>query len=148
MYLLYLLPPLLVGALAAFLCSFSSRLWRYSKYAGLAGAATSSLLTLLAFLNQSPIRLSQLQWFTVFRSAFSLSFSFGYINQVLLAVVAVISPLIFLYSIGYMDVPEENSRYYAELSIFAASMMLLAMSGGFITLFIAWEGSGLEMRGG
>ncbi|MCL4389052.1 NADH-quinone oxidoreductase subunit L [Candidatus Marsarchaeota archaeon] len=143
MYLLYLLLPLLLGALAAFICSFSSGAWRYSKYAGLGGAVASSLLTLFAFLKQNTIQLGQLQWFTAFHSTFAISLSFGYINQVLLAVVAVISPLIFFYSIGYMDVPEENSRYYAELSLFAASMMLLAVSGGFITLFIAWEGLGI-----
>lgn len=143
MFILYLLLPLLIGGIAALLTGMTETGKRYSKYAAFAGALGSSLITLAVFLNPGMLQYGQIEWFTAIGNIFPLSFSFGYINQILLMLIGLISPLIFLYSMGYMDEPGEQGRYYIELSVFAASMTLLAISGGFITLFIAWEGLGI-----
>jgi NADH-quinone oxidoreductase subunit L len=144
MDILYLILPLLIGGAASLLLGINENGKRYSKYAAFAGALGSSILTLIALAYPAMLQYGQIAWFTASGSiSFPLSFSFGYINQVLLILVGIISPLIFLYSIGYMDEPGEQGRYYVELSLFAASMILLAVSGGFITFFIAWEGLGI-----
>ena len=49
------------------------------------------------------------------------------------------STAVILYSLGFMDVPSERRSYYAEISLFAAGMMLFAIGADLITLFIGWE---------
>ena len=53
------------------------------------------------------------------------------------------TPLVMTYSIGFMRVPSEQSRYYFGMCIFAASMMLFSIAGDFITMLIGWELLGL-----
>lgn len=141
MYMLFVLAPLLVGGTAALLLGLKAGAERYSKYAALAGTLLSSLLVLMLLLSPGPS--ASVQWFSFQQYQFQLSLAIQPLNQMLLALVAIISPLVFLYSIGYMEVPSEQGRFYFEMSLFAASMALLAMSGGFITMFIAWEGLGV-----
>lgn len=144
MFILYIIIPLLVGGAASLLLGINENGKSYSKYAAFAGSLGSSILALIVLLYPNMLKYGRIGWFTsVGGISFPLSFSFGYINQILLILIGIISPLIFLYSIGYMDEPGEQGRYYVELSIFAASMTLLAISGGFITFFIAWEGLGI-----
>ena len=139
---LLIMLPLLAGAAAALAAGATPGSERYAKYAALAGAAGSALLT-IALLVQHPQAAYQFGWFSIGQYSFQLSLSFAYANRLLLFLIAIISPLIFLYSVGYMDVPSEQSRYYFLLSIFALAMTLLAMTGDFLTFFIAWEGLGI-----
>ncbi len=134
--------PLLVGGIAALVMGFSVKAERYARYVAFAGSIGSALLTLFLLMNL-PSGVNQTNWFTTGAYSFQLSLSFAYANQLLLILIAIISPLVFLYSIGYMDVPSEQSRYYFLLSVFAVSMTLLAMTGDFLTFFIAWEGLGI-----
>ena len=143
MYPLLLLVPLLAGGTLALLLGASSSSQRYSKYAAIAGSAASSALVLYAILFQPATQPSSLQWFTFGSYTFTLYFSLSSINWLLLLLLSIITPLIFWYSAGYMNVPSEQARYYFELSLFAASMLLFAMSADFITLFIAWVGLGI-----
>lgn len=142
MYPLTVLLPLFVGGIAALAMGVSPKSERYAKYIALAGALGSALLTVLLLVHAAPLP-SQIAWFSAGGYSFHLELSFTSANQLLLLLIAVISPLIFLYSVGYMDVPSEQSRYYFLMSLFAVSMTLLAMSGGFLTFFIAWEGLGI-----
>ncbi len=142
MYPLFIFAPIFVGGTLALIFGVSDRAERYSKHVALAGALGSSILSILLLLH-IPSQAYQVNWFSLGQYAFQLSLSLGSVNQLLLLLVAIISPLIFLYSVGYMDVPSEQSRYYFELSLFTISMMLLAMSGGFLTFFVAWEGLGI-----
>jgi len=140
MYPLLAILPLFVGGLLALLLSAFHASIRYSKFAALAGSILSSVAS-IALLTQQ--QLYHLGWFTTGGYSFGLLLSIMPINQLLLLIIALISPLIFLYAIGYMDVPSEQGRFFFELSIFTMSMMLLAMSGDFLTMFIAWEGLGI-----
>ena len=51
-----------------------------------------------------------------------------------------ISMLIFIYSIGYMhDQGKKQRRYFAEVSLFLASMLGLVMASNYLEMFIFWE---------
>ncbi len=141
---LFAILPLLIGGFVALLCGISERTERAAKYIALAGALGSSAFSILLLLHaQQATQAYQAVWFSFAQSSFQLTMALAPMNQILLLLVAIISPLIFLYSIGYMDRPNEQSRFYFELSLFAVSMILLSMSGGFLTMFIAWEGLGV-----
>ncbi len=58
-------------------------------------------------------------------------------------VVAWVSFLIMVYSLGYMQGDEGLSRYWFFMNFFIGSMLLLVMSDNLLQLFFGWEGVGL-----
>jgi NADH-quinone oxidoreductase subunit L len=65
------------------------------------------------------------------------------VSLLMLVIVATISFLIQVYSIGYMWGDPGFGRYYADLSLFAMAMLGLVISSGLLQLFICWELVGL-----
>ena len=65
------------------------------------------------------------------------------VSAVMLFVISFIGFLIMLYSLGYMHEDESKQRYYAEMSLFISSMLLIAISNNLLLLFIGWELVGL-----
>ncbi|HEY0806684.1 MAG TPA: NADH-quinone oxidoreductase subunit L, partial [Pseudonocardiaceae bacterium] len=51
--------------------------------------------------------------------------------------------LIHIYSIGYMAADRDRRRFFGYLNLFVASMLLLVLGNGFVTLYLGWEGVGL-----
>jgi NADH-quinone oxidoreductase subunit L len=61
----------------------------------------------------------------------------------MMMVVTLVSTVVHIYSIGYMDHDKGFNRFFSWLSAFVFSMMVLVMSDNFAGLFIGWEGVGL-----
>jgi NADH-quinone oxidoreductase subunit L len=59
-------------------------------------------------------------------------------------VVAGVGGLIVLYSIGYMDGDDEERRYFAYMSLFVFSMLLLVEGGNLLLLLAGWGLVGLS----
>lgn len=59
-------------------------------------------------------------------------------------VVAGVSFLVHLFSVGYMKGDQEYQRYFAHLQLFTFSMLGLVMANNFLTLYIFWELVGLS----
>ena len=79
-------------------------------------------------------------WF----SGSTYSFEFGtYIDSLaglLLLVVGIVSYLVVLFSISYMDDQgNRRVRYFAEISLFIAAMYGLVVANSFLLMFIFWE---------
>jgi NADH-quinone oxidoreductase subunit L len=64
-------------------------------------------------------------------------------SLLMLVIVATISWLVQVYSIGYMSGDPGFGRFYADLSLFALAMLTLVISSGLLQLYIAWELVGL-----
>ena len=64
-------------------------------------------------------------------------------SLIMLVIVATISWLVQIYSIGYMKGDAGFGRYYADLSLFALAMLTLVTASGLLQLYIAWELVGL-----
>ncbi|HET6727167.1 MAG TPA: NADH-quinone oxidoreductase subunit L [Nitrososphaeraceae archaeon] len=58
-------------------------------------------------------------------------------------IVAWISLLIFIYSIGYMHGDKDLTRYWFFMLFFIGSMQLIVFSDNLLMLFFGWEGVGL-----
>ncbi|SFV60054.1 NADH-ubiquinone oxidoreductase chain L [hydrothermal vent metagenome] len=80
-------------------------------------------------------------------SAGDLHIPFGFVvDQVsvtMMTVVTLVSTVVHVYSIGYMDHDKSFNRFFSYLSAFVFSMMILVMSDNFAGLFIGWEGVGV-----
>lgn len=73
----------------------------------------------------------------------TLSIPFGFLldplSLLMLVVVATVSLLVQVYSLGYMAGDSGFSRYYACMSLFAWAMMCLTLSPTLFQLYIFWE---------
>ncbi len=65
------------------------------------------------------------------------------LTAVMLTMVTFISTFIAIFSIGYMHDDEGYPRFFAEVSLFIASMCLLVLADNFLLLYAGWEGVGL-----
>jgi NADH-quinone oxidoreductase subunit L len=54
-----------------------------------------------------------------------------------------VGSLIHLYSIGYMEHDPDRRRFFGELNLFVASMLLLVLADNYLVLYVGWEGVGL-----
>ncbi|MDP2810395.1 MAG: NADH-quinone oxidoreductase subunit L [Rhodocyclaceae bacterium] len=77
------------------------------------------------------------------------------LTAVMMIVVTFVSLMVHIYTIGYMAHDEENwpadslagthsyQRFFAYISLFTFSMLMLVMSNNFLQLFFGWEAVGL-----
>jgi NADH-quinone oxidoreductase subunit L len=121
----------------------------YSRIsAGLSVATVACSLVMVLFLmaalrhEGSPL-LYQARWLV--SGTFSISFGFllDPLSLLMLSLVAGISLLVQVYSLGYMSGDPGFSRYFAFQSLFAGAMMALTLSSSLLQLYFFWELVGL-----
>jgi len=66
------------------------------------------------------------------------------LSTMMMLIVAGVGGLIVLYSIGYMDGDDEERRYFAYMSLFVFSMLLLVQGGNLLILLAGWGLVGLS----
>ena len=65
------------------------------------------------------------------------------LSVTMMLIVSGVGGLIVLYSVGYMDGDPEERRYFAYMSLFVFSMLLLVQAGNFLLLLAGWGLVGL-----
>jgi NADH-quinone oxidoreductase subunit L len=66
------------------------------------------------------------------------------LSVLMMLIVSGVGALIVAYSIGYMDGEDEERRYFAYMSLFVFSMLLLVESGNLLLLLAGWGMVGLS----
>ncbi len=66
------------------------------------------------------------------------------LSVMMMLIVSGVGALIVAYSIGYMDGDQEERRYFAYMSLFVFSMLLLVQGGNLILLLAGWGMVGLS----
>jgi NADH-quinone oxidoreductase subunit L len=66
------------------------------------------------------------------------------LSTMMMLIVSGVGGLIILYSIGYMDGDDEERRYFAYMSLFVFSMLLLVQGGNLLLLLAGWGLVGLS----
>jgi len=117
------------------------------------GVVTSALLavSLIASLNllmhvyltETIVHVRMLDWIVIGNVDIPFGFVVDQVSVVMMVVVTIVSTMVHIHSIGYMDHDKSFNRFFAWLSAFVFSMMILVMSDNFAGLFIGWEGVGL-----
>jgi len=87
--------------------------------------------------------ITQVNWLVSDAVIVPFGFLLDPVSLLMLAIVATISWLIQIYSIGYMEGDPGFARFYADLSLFGMSMLSLVSASGMLQLFISWELVGL-----
>jgi NADH-quinone oxidoreductase subunit L len=75
----------------------------------------------------------------------TLGLYFDPLSAITTSLVCLVSTLIFIYSIGYMEnfFGQWTYKFYAYLSLFLFSMLLIVLSDNLLGMFFGWEGVGL-----
>jgi len=146
LYLYIALFSPLVGSLFAAMFSMSPK----NKIAGivpsiLLGISLISSTILLASVLQTGniVHVEMMTWMATGNLYIPFGFVVDQISVTMMMVVTLVSTVVHVYAIGYMDKDKGFNRFFAWLSAFVFSMMILVMSDNFTGLFIGWEGVGL-----
>ena len=65
------------------------------------------------------------------------------LSLVFVLLITGVGSLIHIYSIGYMEHDPDRRRFFAELNLFVAAMLLLVLADNYLLLYVGWEGVGL-----
>jgi len=65
------------------------------------------------------------------------------LTAVMLVVVTTVSAVVHVYSIGYMSHDPHRPRFFAYLSLFTFSMLMLVTADNLVQMFFGWEGVGV-----
>jgi len=66
------------------------------------------------------------------------------LSTMMMLIVSGVGALIVLYSVGYMDGDDEERRYFAYITFFVFSMLMLVESGNMLLLLVGWGLVGLS----
>src|SRR5215471_1510491 len=76
--------------------------------------------------------------------SYLVAFHLDKLTIVMLVVVTSITLLVQFYSQGYMENSSGYARFFAYLSLFAFSMLMIVFAANFLVIFIGWELVGLS----
>jgi NADH-quinone oxidoreductase subunit L len=136
----------LVGSLFATLFSNSpKKLFVGVISSALLGVSLIASLILLfhIYTIDAEVNVKMLDWIVIGNVNIPFGFTVDAVSVVMMVVVTLVSTMVHIHSIGYMDHDKSFNRFFAWLSAFVFSMMILVMSDNFAGLFIGWEGVGL-----
>ena len=74
---------------------------------------------------------------------FNIGFLVDRLTVTMMLVVTFVSLMVHIYTIGYMAEDPGYQRFFAYISLFTFSMLMLVMSNNFLQLFFGWEAVGL-----
>jgi NADH-quinone oxidoreductase subunit L len=145
---IYLLVPLapLVGAILAGLAG---------RLLGRAGAHTVTIFGVLVATIASAVVFNDVvnhgntfngnvyTWATVGEMTLAVGFLIDSLTATMMLVVTFVSLMVHIYTIGYMKDDPGYQRFFAYISLFTFSMLMLVMSNNFLQLFFGWEAVGL-----
>ena len=145
---LYIAATALIAPLLAFgLIMMASRSRPRASAAISIGAIGISLLSALILLarhwGMEETIVFQTDWVVLGQMKVPLGILLDPVSLIMLTIVAFISFLVQVYSMGYMAGDPGFGRYYGCMSLFAWAMLTLTISSSLLQLYIFWELVGL-----
>ena len=82
-------------------------------------------------------------WMVVGGLKMEIGFLVDGLTAMMMCVVTFVSLMVHIYTVGYMEEDEGYNRFFAYISLFTFSMLMLVMSNNMLQLFFGWEAVGL-----
>ncbi|MES2318042.1 MAG: NADH-quinone oxidoreductase subunit L [Pseudomonadota bacterium] len=102
-----------------------------------------SVQTLLAVMDGATFNGTIYTWMNVGSLKMEVGFQIDSLSAMMMCVVTFVSLMVHIYTIGYMAEDEGYNRFFAYISLFTFSMLMLVMANNFLQLFFGWEAVGL-----
>jgi NADH-quinone oxidoreductase subunit L len=155
-WLLFALPAF--GALVLFVLGRRANAWGHllgclTVVAAFAVGLSIFLSTLGASPGQRTTELALFRWIPANALQVDFGFRLDPLSLTFVLLITGVGSLIHIYSIGYMA-PHDHTggagkrdssrrRFFAQLNLFIASMLVLVLGNNFVMLYLGWEGVGL-----
>ncbi|WP_434092851.1 NADH-quinone oxidoreductase subunit L [Pseudonocardia alni] len=145
-WLLIALPA--AGALVLFLAGRRADAWgHWLGVATVAGAFVVGVTIFLQTLGLPADERLREQSLWSWMSSGALEVDFGLridtLSLTFVLLITGVGALIHLYSVGYMSHDPNRRRFFAQLNLFVAAMLVLVLGNNFVMLYLGWEGVGL-----
>ena len=82
-------------------------------------------------------------WAVIGKLKMEVGFLIDQLTAMMMVVVTFVSLMVHVYTIGYMEEDDGYQRFFAYISLFTFSMLMLVMSNNLLQLFFGWEAVGL-----
>ena len=82
-------------------------------------------------------------WMEVGGLKMEIGFLVDGLTAMMMCVVTFVSLMVHIYTVGYMAQDDGYNRFFAYISLFTFSMLMLVMSNNMLQLFFGWEAVGL-----
>ena len=102
-----------------------------------------SAMTLKSVIDGARFNETLYTWMVVGGLKMEVGFMVDGLTAMMMCVVTFVSLMVHLYTIGYMEEDEGYNRFFAYISLFTFSMLMLVMSNNLLQLFFGWEAVGL-----
>ena len=145
-YLIIVLAPLLAAAVAGL---FGRQIGRVGAHSvTILGVAVSFVLSAVVFhahvFGGTPVYNETVYtWMVSDGLHFEIGFLVDNLTALMMLVVTFVSLMVHIYTIGYMADDPGYQRFFAYISLFTFSMLMLVMANNFLQLFFGWEAVGL-----
>ncbi|MGH3565829.1 MAG: NADH-quinone oxidoreductase subunit L [Pseudonocardia sp.] len=145
-WLLFVLPA--AGALVLLVAG--RRAQRWGHWLGVATIFAAFALGLAIFVETLGLdaalrtrELSLYSWIPVGALDIDFGLRLDPLSLTFVLLITGVGALIHLYSVGYMDHDPGRRRFFAQLNLFVAAMLVLVLGNNFVMLYLGWEGVGL-----
>jgi NADH-quinone oxidoreductase subunit L len=108
-----------------------------------AGSFVISLLALYEVIGGKTYNYDLYKWIVSGDFSVTVGFLIDQLTAIMLLVVTSVSLLVHIYSVGYMHGDKGYYRFFAYLSLFTFSMLMLVLSNNLLQLYFGWEAVGL-----
>ncbi len=106
-------------------------------------SAIGSVLVLKDVLNGHTFDGAVYTWSLLGQAKLEIGFLIDPLSALMMVVVTSVSLMVHIYTIGYMAEDPGYQRFFAYISLFTFSMLMLVMSNNMVQLFFGWEAVGL-----
>src|SRR6266850_60995 len=103
----------------------------------------SSTIIFVDVLNGNTFNGTLYTWITMGDTPLHIGFLIDRLSALMMVVVTFVSLMVHIYTIGYMAEDPGYQRFFAYISLFTFSMLMLVMANNFLQLFFGWEAVGL-----
>jgi hypothetical protein len=107
----------------------------------------TTILSIIVFIevgfNNIPVSITLFRWIDSESLSVFWGFRFDSLTVSMLIPVLIVSSLVHIYSIGYMNGDPHNQRFFSYLSLFTFMMIILVTANNFLLMFVGWEGVGV-----
>ncbi len=119
------------------------RLSHFFTILGVFIAFIISASTLLKVIDGARFNETIYTWMVIGQLKMEIGFMIDGLTAMMMCVVTFVSLMVHIYTIGYMEEDEGYNRFFAYISLFTFSMLMLVMSNNLLQLFFGWEAVGL-----
>jgi len=110
---------------------------------GVLVAFVLSAMTLSDVIGGARFNQTIYEWMVVGGLKMEIGFMVDGLTAMMMCVVTFVSLMVHIYTIGYMEEDAGYNRFFAYISLFTFSMLMLVMSNNLLQLFFGWEAVGL-----